>query len=181
MIERYRKDHADKFQETPAPLEIKNTPKPNDEGVVVKGIDNMLIRFARCCNPVPGDPIVGFVTRGRGVSVHRGDCPNVESLTTDGTRMLEVEWANHKEGSYHVELEVVALYLARLMNEVMNAIFESKTDLTAVSARIDGKKLAHIHLDVRIRNLDHLRTIVERLKRLKIFIVSGVLYSSLSP
>ncbi len=166
LLERHKKEHPDKPVES-LTMEMKPTHKPTETGVRVRGVDNLLIRFARCCNPVPGDSIVGFVTRGRGVSVHRGDCPNVKALEQDGSRMIEVEWATSKDWSYHVELEITGLDRHGLINEVMNSISESKTDVTAVSARVDVKKMAHIHLSVRIRNLDHLRTVVERLKRLK--------------
>jgi GTP diphosphokinase / guanosine-3',5'-bis(diphosphate) 3'-diphosphatase len=166
LVERYKKNHPEKPLES-LTLELKANQKPTETGVRVRGVDNLLIRFARCCNPVPGDRIVGFVTRGRGVSVHFGDCPNVKSLQQDGTRMIEVEWATSKETAYHVELEITGLDRHGLVNEVMNSMSESKTDVTAVNARADAKKIAHIHLSVRIRNLDHLRTVVERLKRLK--------------
>ncbi|EJY56326.1 (p)ppGpp synthetase I, SpoT/RelA [Alicyclobacillus hesperidum URH17-3-68] len=145
----------------------KGQAKPSDTGVRVKGVDNVLIRFARCCNPVPGDDIVGFITRGRGVSVHRVDCPNVAALSAAETRTLEVEWATSKDWSYNAEIEVTALDRHGLVNEVLNAVAETKTDITAVSARADAKKVAHIHMSIRIRNLDHLRSVVERLKRIK--------------
>ncbi|WP_174520822.1 RelA/SpoT family protein [Alicyclobacillus acidiphilus] len=145
----------------------KSAPKPSDTGVRVKGVDNLLIRFARCCNPVPGDEIVGFITRGRGVSVHRVDCPNVAALTAEEARTLEVEWATNRDWSYNAEIEITALDRHGLVNEVLNAVGETKTEITAVSARADAKKVAHIHMSIRIRNLDHLRTVVERLKRLK--------------
>jgi len=166
LIERFRKDHPDKPADS-INLELRTPPKTTETGVRVRGVDNLLIRFARCCNPVPGDSIVGFITKGRGVSVHRGDCPNIASLAADGARMLEVEWASSKDWAYHVELEVVALDRHGLVNEVMNAIAETKTDISAVNARVDSKKIAYIHLGVRIRNVDHLRSVVERLKRLK--------------
>jgi GTP pyrophosphokinase len=155
----------------PAPdvvsLELKEKEKPTQTGVRVRGIENLLIRFARCCNPVPGDDIIGFVTRGRGVSVHRLDCPNVTSLQNDGERVLEVEWATSADLSYHVDLEILALDRHGLINEVMNAVAETKTDITAVSGRVDSKRIAHISLSVRIRNLEHLRSVMERLRRLK--------------
>ncbi|GMA59849.1 GTP pyrophosphokinase [Alicyclobacillus fastidiosus] len=166
LVEAHRRSQDEKPVDSLS-LTSKTQQKPSDTGVRVKGVDNLLIRFARCCHPVPGDEIVGFVTRGRGVSVHRTDCPNVESLTADGTRALEVEWATSKDWSYNAEIEVTALDRHGLVNEVMNAIAETKTDITAVSARADAKKIAHIHMSVRIRNLDHLRSVVERLKRLK--------------
>ncbi|MFB5190100.1 RelA/SpoT family protein [Alicyclobacillus fastidiosus] len=166
LVEAHRKSQDEKPVDSLS-LTSKTQQKPTETGVRVKGVDNLLIRFARCCHPVPGDEIVGFVTRGRGVSVHRMDCPNVASLTADGTRALEVEWATSKDWSYNAEIEVTALDRHGLVNEVLNAIAETKTEITAVSARADAKKIAHIHMSVRIRNLDHLRSVVERLKRLK--------------
>jgi len=166
FVERYKKDHQDDVPDYLS-KELREHTKPTSNGVRVRGIDNLLIRFARCCNPVPGDDIFGFVTRGRGVSVHRSDCPNVASLRADGTRMLDVEWATTAGFLYHVELEVTAADRHGLVNECMNAIAEIKTEITAVSGRADTERIAHIHLSVNIRNLEHLRSVVERLKRLK--------------
>ena len=166
FVERYKKDHPDDVPDYLS-KELREHAKPASNGVRVRGIDNLLIRFARCCNPVPGDDIFGFVTRGRGVSVHRSDCPNVASLRADGTRMLDVEWASTAGLLYHVELEVTAADRHGLVNECMNAIAEIKTEITAVSGRADTERIAHIHLSVNIRNLEHLRSVVERLKRLK--------------
>jgi len=166
LVERYKRDNTGNAMDT-LTRELRHHPKIDGTGVQVKGVDNLLIRFAKCCNPVPGDDIVGFVTRGRGVSVHRADCPNVKNLQSDGERMLEVQWAVSTEMAYNVELEIDGLDRHGLVNEIMNAVAETKTDVTAVSARADTKKIAHIHLSIRIRNLEHLRTVVERIKRLK--------------
>ncbi len=136
-------------------------------GIRVKGVDNLLIRVSRCCNPVPGDEIVGFVTRGRGVSVHRRDCPNVMSMIDEGSRMLEVEWEHGAGQSYNVDIEVTALDRRGLINEVMNAVVETKTDITAVTGRADRRKMATINLSITIRNVDHLRMVVDRIKRVK--------------
>jgi GTP pyrophosphokinase len=167
LLEAQKKAHEDNKPVDSVSLTAKTQQKPTETGIRVRGVDNLLIRFARCCHPVPGDDIVGFVTRGRGVSVHRRNCANVASLSADGTRMLEVEWATNKDWSYNAEIEVTALDRNGLVNEVLNAVAETKTDITAVNARADGKRIAHIHMSVRIRNLDHLRSVVERLKRLK--------------
>ncbi|MBX5436495.1 MAG: bifunctional (p)ppGpp synthetase/guanosine-3',5'-bis(diphosphate) 3'-pyrophosphohydrolase [Alicyclobacillaceae bacterium] len=170
LVERYRKDHQTALLDSVA-RELRERSRPTPSGVRVKGVDNLLIRFARCCNPVPGDEIVGFVTRGRGVSVHRADCPNVEALrqqaAEEGDRLIEVEWASSADSFYHVDLEVVALDRHGLLNEVMNAVAETKTDITAVNGRVDAKRIAHIGVSVRIHNLEHLRSVVERLKRIK--------------
>ncbi|CAM3735047.1 RelA/SpoT family protein [Alicyclobacillus pomorum] len=166
LLDKFRRDHAGQPLDKVS-LELRDRGKTSYNGVRVRGVDNLLIRFARCCNPVPGDEIIGFITRGRGVSVHRTDCPNVEALTRDENRVIEVEWAGSADSSYLVDLDILALDRHGLINEVMNAVAETKTDITAVSGRVDAKKIAHISLTVRIRNLDHLRSVVERLKRIK--------------
>lgn len=166
LVERFRRDQSTTAVE-PLTVDLRERKHPSSSGVQVRGIDNLLIRFARCCNPVPGDDIVGFVTRGRGVSVHRADCPNATALKNDNGRMMEVEWAGAPDLSYQVELEIMGLDRHGLINEVMNAVGETKTEITAVSGRVDQKRIAHVSLTIRIRNLDHLRSIVERLKRIK--------------
>ncbi|MCL6516522.1 bifunctional (p)ppGpp synthetase/guanosine-3',5'-bis(diphosphate) 3'-pyrophosphohydrolase [Alicyclobacillus sp.] len=166
LVERYRRDHADAAVDRVS-LEGRDRGKPSHSGVRVRGVDNLLIRFARCCNPVPGDEIIGFVTRGRGVSVHRADCPNALQLKADQERVMEVEWVGAPDQSYPVDIELISMDRHGLINEVMNAVAETKTDIQAVHARADDKRIAHVNLTVRIRNLDHLRTVVERLKRIK--------------
>ncbi|MFM9279218.1 RelA/SpoT family protein [Paenibacillus jiagnxiensis] len=150
--------------------------KPNTErkgrptnGVRVEGIDNLLVRFARCCNPVPGDDIVGYITRGRGVSVHRSDCPNIPS-SGDGeeqARVIDVEWEEAIEANYSVDIEVTGHDRNGLMNEVLQAISESKTNLAAVTGRSDKNKMAMMHITILIRNTEHLHSVVERIKRVK--------------
>lgn len=166
LVERLKREQGVPLFDTIS-VDVKDKKKPSSTGVRVRGIDNLLIRFARCCNPVPGDEIVGFVTRGRGVSVHRADCPNAKALESENNRLMEVEWAGSPDLSYQVELEISGLDRHGLINEVMNAVGETKTDVTAVSARVDARRIAHVSLTIRIRNLDHLRSIVERLKRIK--------------
>ncbi|MNW31629.1 GTP pyrophosphokinase [compost metagenome] len=145
--------------------ERKNRPT---NGVRVKGIDNLLVRFARCCNPVPGDEIIGYVTRGRGVSVHRTDCPNIPSGEgEEQARVIEVEWEEEVEANYSVDIEITGHDRNGLMNEVLQAISESKTSLAAVTGRSDKNKMAMMHITILIRNTDHLHSVVERIKRVK--------------
>ena len=136
-------------------------------GVTVKGVDNLLVRFSRCCNPVPGDEIVGFITKGRGVSVHRSDCPNIQS-TEEHDRLIEVAWDNqNKEHSYTVDIEVMGMDRRGLLNEVLQAVSESKTNMTAVSGKSDKNKMATITMTILIHNTEHLHQVVERIKRVK--------------
>jgi len=139
------------------------------QGIRVKGVDNMLVRFARCCNPVPGDEIVGYITRGRGVSVHRADCNNVPATGDDeeAARVIEVEWEETIEANYAVDIEIRGHNRNGLLNEVLQAVSESKTNIAAVSGRSDKNKLALIHMTVLIRNIEHLGSVVERIKRVK--------------
>ncbi|ART77422.1 RelA/SpoT family protein [Sutcliffiella horikoshii] len=141
--------------------------KRKDAGVVVQGIDSLLVRLSKCCNPVPGDEIVGFITRGRGVSVHRADCANVEAEgTTD--RLIDVDWESDVKDNreYNVEIEITGYDRRGLLNEVLQAVNETKTDITAVSGRSDRNKMATIHMAIAIHNINHLHKVVERIKQI---------------
>ncbi|OAB41020.1 (p)ppGpp synthetase [Paenibacillus macquariensis subsp. defensor] len=155
------------IKEIKAPtVEKKNRPT---NGVRVKGIDNLLIRFARCCNPVPGDEIIGYVTRGRGVSIHRMDCPNIpsEGDGEEAARVIEVEWEGQLEANYSVDIEITGHDRNGLLNEVLQAVSEMKTNISAVTGRSDKNKMAQMHMTILIRNTDHLHSVVERIKRVK--------------
>ncbi|MFV9510931.1 RelA/SpoT family protein [Tepidibacillus sp. LV47] len=136
-------------------------------GVKVKGVDNLLVRFSRCCNPVPGDEIIGFITRGRGVSIHRTDCPNIQQLKEDSERFIYVEWDNHQDQAYNVDIEVTGMDRRGLLNEVLQAVSETKTNMTAVSGKSDKNKMATILMTILIHNTEHLHSVVERIKRVK--------------
>ncbi|WP_117169134.1 RelA/SpoT family protein [Paraliobacillus sediminis] len=155
----------------------QKTSRKKDSGVKVEGIDNLLIRLSKCCNPVPGDKIVGFVTKGRGVSVHRVDCPNIKTELTD-ERLLYVEWedSNTDIKQYHVDLEITGYDRRGLLNDVLQSVNEMRTNITAVNGKSDRNKMAVIHLTILIHNLGHLRKIVDRLKQIKdVYTVERVL------
>ncbi|PWU68376.1 RelA/SpoT family protein [Gracilibacillus dipsosauri] len=138
-----------------------------DSGVKVEGVENMLIRLSKCCNPVPGDEIIGYITKGRGVSVHRKDCPNVNTDEAKD-RLIYVEWENEESESksYHVDLEISGYDRRGLLNDVLQVINESKTNIIAVNGRSDRNKIAVIHVTILIHNIGHLRRIVDRLKQI---------------
>ncbi|MCZ2737960.1 bifunctional (p)ppGpp synthetase/guanosine-3',5'-bis(diphosphate) 3'-pyrophosphohydrolase [Bacillus sp. MAG717A] len=144
--------------------------KKREAGVRVKGIDNLLVRLSKCCNPVPGDSIVGFITKGRGVSVHREDCPNVKTGEAK-ERLIPVEWEheqpaqNRKE--YNVEIEILGYDRRGLLNEVLQAVNETKTNISSVSGKSDRNKVATIHMAIFIQNINHLHKVVERIKQIK--------------
>jgi guanosine-3',5'-bis(diphosphate) 3'-pyrophosphohydrolase len=157
---------TNEIKEVKVPAEKKSRPT---HGVRVKGVDNLLVRFARCCNPVPGDPIVGYVTRGRGVSVHREDCTNIPAIdgSEEGNRLIDVEWVDSVEANYNVEIEIAGHDRLGLLNEVLQAVSESKTIISAVSGRSDKNKMAVIHMSILIRNIEHLQSVVEKIKRIR--------------
>lgn len=148
-------------------LKVIQNSKRRDSGVRVLGIDNLLIRLSKCCSPIPGDEIVGYITKGRGVSVHRADCPNVHTDDVKD-RLIPVEWegvsSNRKE--YSVDLEVTGFDRRGLLNEVLQAVNESKTNITAVSGKTDRNKVATISITISIQNVAHLQKVVDRVKQI---------------
>lgn len=174
LTEKLRREaEADNLLQLTSELkEVKSAPEKEKKsrpthGVRVKGVENLLVRFARCCNPVPGDEIVGYITRGRGVSVHRADCTNLPSTTDDENRLIEVEWAEDAEANYTVEIEITGHDRRDLLREVLQAVSETKTTISAVSGRSDKNKLALIHMTILIHNIDHLTSVVDKIKRIR--------------
>ncbi|MEG7280913.1 GTP diphosphokinase [Bacillus sp. 0909A] len=144
--------------------------RKREAGVRVKGIDNLLVRLSKCCNPVPGDHIVGFITKGRGVSVHRDDCPNVKTNEAQ-ERLIPVEWEHEsqvqKRKEYNVEIEILGYDRRGLLNEVLQAVNETKTNISSVSGKSDRNKVATIHMAIFIQNINHLHKVVERIKQIR--------------
>ncbi|CAG9607976.1 RelA/SpoT family protein [Pseudoneobacillus rhizosphaerae] len=149
--------------------ELKSFPntKKRESGVRVSGIDNLLIRLSRCCNPVPGDEISGFITKGRGVSVHRTDCPNIETNEAQ-SRLIPVEWESslNERKEYNVDIEISGYDRRGLLNEVLQAVNETKTNISAVSGRSDRNKMATIIMSIAIHNVSHLQKVVDRIKQI---------------
>ncbi|OIJ21968.1 (p)ppGpp synthetase [Anaerobacillus alkalidiazotrophicus] len=173
LTEKIRKKRGQELEEhalTEKVSDIKKyTPtKKTSIGVRVKGIDNLLIRLSKCCNPVPGDDIIGFITKGRGVSIHRADCTNVQ--TDDAkTRLLPVEWEgnNQETKNYNVDIEISGYDRRGLLNEVLQAVTETRTNMNAVSGKSDKNKMATILMTISIHNVDHLQKVVDRIKRIR--------------
>jgi GTP pyrophosphokinase len=175
LTEKIRKEkdleEADSLQLTEEVREVKSSPEKKTHpthGIRVKGADNLLVRFARCCNPLPGDEIVGFITRGRGVSVHRADCVNIPGPEDkEAHRLIEVQWDQEADANYHVDIEITGHDRRGLLNEVLQAVSESKTIMSQVSGRSTKNKMAIIHMTIIIHNTDHLHSVVEKIKRVK--------------
>lgn len=137
--------------------------KAHPSGVRVKGMDGLLVRLSRCCNPVPGDEITGYITRGRGVSVHRVSCSNLKSLNRDTQRKIEVEWDRVQEQSYQVELEIEALDKQALLNEMTTVISEARLNITSIHARTSQDHSAQINVSLEISSLAQMQDIMRKL------------------
>lgn len=144
--------------------EKKSKPVP-ENGVIVKGIDNCLVRLSRCCNPVPGDAIIGYVTRGRGVSVHRADCTNVVKNQNEDERLIEVKWYTAANVAYKAEVNLLANDRASLLMEITNTIADSKIRLKAINARTTRDQIAVIKLTLEINDTEQLDKIIKKLKK----------------
>jgi GTP pyrophosphokinase len=137
-------------------------------GIRVRGVDDVLIRLSHCCNPLPGDPIIGYITRGRGVSIHRTDCPNACYHTQEeGARIVDVAWESGTEGAYEVELEIYSKDRARLASDIMTAVADLKVPIHAINARGTKNGMAMANMKIEIKSLDHLNYIMGRIMRVK--------------
>jgi guanosine-3',5'-bis(diphosphate) 3'-pyrophosphohydrolase len=165
--------------EAPAPAPpVAPAPRPGPHGVRVRGADNVLMRFSRCCTPLPGDRIVGYVTRGRGVTVHRFDCPNARYFRQHPERLIEVEWEPFGDGSYQVEIEVEAFDRVGLLKDILAAIADSKTNVVSVNARVRKDKVGVVNLVLDIRNVAQLHAVMQRVSRVPdVYAVERVLHS----
>ncbi len=172
LVEEYKKDH--KIEETVLPelTEAKEeTPKKqaasSSNGVIVKGESGMLVRFARCCNPLPGDPIIGYVTRGRGVSVHRADCPTLKDDGIEPARLIEVDWENAApDTTYETELKVISYDRTGLLAELSVTFAANEIPVTAMSAHASKNGTYIFHITISIKSTQQLNKIVREINKI---------------
>ncbi len=139
-----------------------------NKGVRVKGMDGLLVRIAKCCNPVPGDKIKGYITRGRGVSVHRFDCPNLKNLiNTQQERIVDVDWYINQETSYDVELRIEAFNKRSLLNDMTTVISNEGINISSINARKNQGRVAVINLSLEISSLEHMQDIIIKLEKIE--------------
>jgi guanosine-3',5'-bis(diphosphate) 3'-pyrophosphohydrolase len=152
ILDEFRKNiKPDKSELITAKIDTKSkTKKKVDRGIKIDGIGNLLVKFSRCCNPVPGDKIVGYVTRGRGVSIHRQDCKNVRRGLLDEDRLMEVKWEGFEDTSYPVEIQASAYDRSGILSEIINLIGDMKTNIDAVNARATKNGIAVVDLIVQV-------------------------------
>ena len=140
-------------------------------GIVVKGIDDMAVRFSRCCNPVPGDEIVGFVTRGRGMSIHRTDCVNIIHLSeSERARLIPAEWEQSDEkgtGLYMAEIKMYAYDRQGMLMEISKIFTENKIDVKNMNVRTSKKGTATVEMGFIVHSREELTKIIEKLHQLE--------------
>ena len=139
----------------------------SDHGIIVKGIDNCLIRLSRCCNPVPGDSIVGYVTKGRGVSVHRTDCPNIVAMSESEDRVIDVRWAGESKNTYIVDISIQAVDNSILLLQIAKLIAEMKLPMKAINARTTRDNYELIDLTIEITDRSELDRLVKKINGLE--------------
>ena len=172
LLELHKKDLQKQEEKTNslAALEKLKTKKPvkhNGTGILVKGEPGLLVRLAKCCSPVPGDPIIGFITRGRGVSVHRADCPNVIHGQNDVDRLIDVEWDYDGNERFEVNMEIVAYDRTGIMAEIMATLAEMKISILSVNAKTSDTKNVTIHMGISIKDLAQFEFVATKIRRLK--------------
>lgn len=140
----------------------------NNSGVTVIGLDNLMVRFAKCCNPVPGDKIVGYVTKGRGISVHREDCSNFQHIiSVRNEKVVDVSWTKSEGSSYEAEIEIITEDRTGYLSDVMIAITEVKVNLVALNAKTSKDSRVNVTIKVKIDSLEKLKELMKKLRRIK--------------
>lgn len=170
LLNEYRKEHEeeDLVQKIEELARAKpNRMKPSRNGIYVKGIDNCLVKLSKCCNPLPGDEIVGYITKGRGVSVHRKDCLNVQELIGQEDRMIDVYWSEEIKVSYHVELELFANDRSGLLRDVLKQIEHFKIKLMGVNTRTNRDETAIIDMTVETSSIEELNKLMKALMKVE--------------
>ena len=143
--------------------------RSGDPGIVVKGMapGEMWVKLARCCTPVPGDPVIGFVTRGSGVSVHRTDCGNLDSLRNQPERMVDVEWAVHGQSSFLVQIQVEALDRAGLLSDVTRVLSDNHVNILSASVQTSRDRVAVSKFVFEMAEPSHLGHVLSAVRRIE--------------
>jgi GTP pyrophosphokinase len=150
----------------PRSVEKEVRKKSSNTGVEVKGADGMVVRFAKCCSTVPGDAIIVYITRGRGITVHRRDCPNFQSIDDSENRFIEVSWLDDEESSYSTEIQIIAPDRKGLLSEITTLITETKLLVTGINAKLTKNEVAIINLTIEINDIQQLSKVIAKIKNI---------------
>ncbi len=169
ILQEYRKEHKEenieeKIEELSKQKRREN--KASASGVIVKGIDNCLVKLSKCCNPVPGDEIIGYITKGRGVSIHRKDCTNVKDLVNEESRMIDVYWANKETEAYQVDIEVYANDRSGLLADIIKVIGNAQCKLMGVNSRTNKENIAIVGITIEVENINELNKVINSLTKI---------------
>ncbi|MCK5812088.1 MAG: bifunctional (p)ppGpp synthetase/guanosine-3',5'-bis(diphosphate) 3'-pyrophosphohydrolase [Clostridiales bacterium] len=167
LKEEYRKDHLGDIpiEELIVPKK-EHVPIGNEQGIIVKGINNCLVKISQCCTPVPGDDIVGYITRGRGVTIHRKDCINIINDKGFEERQIEVSWAKNTDSNYNAEITIKAYDRNNLLGEITNLINDMNVTMRKVEANATSDGVAIIKVMIEITGKDELSKITKKVRRL---------------
>ena len=160
-----------------AELKPRKSKARSSHGILVKGEEGIMVKLARCCNPIPGDPVIGYITRGSGISVHRADCPNVLSNNPDEQqRLIEVAWDIGINDVYKVNIMITSGDRPGIMSEIMNIVSEAKVNISSLNCHTDKNKIAILHMGLDIVSLEQLEYVMNKIRRMKgVFTVERVL------
>ena len=168
LYDSYMKDHKIESTDEAANIQQSQKKSTNSSGIEVLGVDNCLVRLSKCCNPVPGDDIIGFITRGRGVSVHRKDCVNIlpENIDEDmKQRMIECNWLDDVESTFRAELTIQGINRNGILADVIVIVAEAKINLVAASARPVKDRTALINITVEVSSKPQIDELIKKLHR----------------
>ncbi len=140
--------------------------RKNVKGVKVHGISNLMVKFAQCCNPIPGDTIIGFISRGRGVIIHKSDCNNIPALVGKNERMIDVEWDVDKKQSFMTNVKIMGQERNNLLNDITKILSDSNTNIIKIEGNVD-EAISHFSLVLQITNLKHLNKVLIKLKNIQ--------------
>lgn len=176
LLEAYEKEHHADLSDEEVLEAVSNEQNKihvlkKKGGIVVKGIHDVAVRFSKCCGPIPGDEIVGFVTRGRGISIHRTDCVNVLTMSeVDRSRLVEAEWEmpeQKEQDKYLAEINIYADNRTGLIADISRIFMERKIDLKGINSRTNKQDVATISLNFEIGSKEELRALVEKLRQVE--------------
>lgn len=180
MMEEYRREHAEKITDEQILEQAAENKqqhdyrkkKKNDSGIKVKGIDDVAVNFSKCCSPIPGDEVIGFITRGRGVSVHRTDCINIIQMPElEKTRLIEVEWQQGSAeeamgGTYLAEISILCHNRTGLLVDITKVFSEKGIDIESINSRTNKKGVANIAVSFQVRGKDEMTALIDKVRQI---------------
>lgn len=166
--DKVKEDKKEKIEDVKIKGSSARSKTSNNKGIIVKGMDGLLVRVSKCCNPVPGDEIIGFITKGRGVSVHRKDCPNMTSLPeAEKQRFIEVEWEQNANESYEADITIIGEDRKGLFSDLSKVCENADTNITGVNAKTDADGNATVSLTVVISNIGQIGKLMLAMKSIE--------------